>query len=205
MNTKQLILSFVPWIAFTVLANRTGAEGATVACLVAAALSIYFTVKNSKTSSVKIIDLTGIATFGVMTVLSVVGNAATDAHIIDFGRGGAALVLGAVMLISVAFVPFTEQYARESTPREYWHSPVFRAVNRRISAVWAVAILAMGIGHLIAGQIDPSSVPQAGGRPVDLFFNWVLPVALVFGAMSLTKSIVAKASSDAPAQASMAR
>src|SRR5580698_3551471 len=104
MNTKHLILSFVPWIAFTVLANRAGAQGATAACLVATALAVFFTVKNSKTSSVKLIDLTGIATFGVMTAVAAVGNATTDANVVDFGRGAAALVLGAIMLISVAFV-----------------------------------------------------------------------------------------------------
>jgi hypothetical protein len=204
MNIKQMLLSFVPWIAFSVLAQRGGAQGATAACLVATALAILFTVRNSKTSSVKLIDLTGIATFGVMTAVAAVGDTATDANVIDFGRGASALVLGAVMLISVAFVPFTEQYARESVPREYWGSPVFRAVNRRISAIWAAAILAMGFGHLIAGHLDPNSAPQAGSRPIDLLFNWVLPVLLVLGAMQLTNKAVA-ASPSASSRAAVAR
>ena len=59
MNTKQMFLSFVPWIAFTVLANRTGTQGAIAACLVATALAIIFFVKNSNTGSVKVIDITG--------------------------------------------------------------------------------------------------------------------------------------------------
>src|ERR1700761_3455428 len=115
MNTKQMFISFVPWNAFTVLANRTGTQGAAAACLVATALAIFFFVKNSKTGSVKLIDITGIATFGVMTAVAVVGNTATDAHVVDYGRGISALALGAVMLLSVAFMPFSEQYARETT------------------------------------------------------------------------------------------
>ena len=30
---------------------------------------------------------------------------------------------------SLAFVPFTEQYARESTPPEVWHKPAFRRIG----------------------------------------------------------------------------
>ena len=141
-----------------------------------------------------------------MTAVAALGNTATDANVIDFGRGGAALVLGAVMLdLGRCSCRSPSSTPASPLPREYWHSPVFRAVNRRISAVWAFAVLAMGVGHLIAGHLDPGSAPQAGSRPVDLFFNWVMPVLLVIGATNLTKSIVANASSATPAQARVTR
>jgi hypothetical protein len=202
VNTKNFFLSFLPWVAFSVLATRHGAHGAVAACLVATGLSIWFAVKDSRASRsgrIKLIDATGIATFGVMTVIAALGNTSMQNHVIDFGRGGATFVLGAVMLGSVFFVPFTEQYARETVPQEYWHSPVFRSVNRRISAAWGAAVLVMAGGHLLAGGIDPASAPKSGARPIDLVFNWVIPVLLVLWAINYTKKVSADAGSTASA------
>jgi hypothetical protein len=70
----------------------------------------------------------------------------------DYGRGSAALALAAVMLVSSFTVPFTVQYARESVPQEYWHTPTFRAVNRKISLLRAGALAVIGAGHLLAGR-----------------------------------------------------
>jgi hypothetical protein len=195
VNSKQMFVSFIPWIAFSFLAERHGASGATAACLIATALSLFLAVKNSQTSGWKLIDVVGVVTFGVMTAVAATGSSTTDAHVIDYGRGTSALVLGAVMLVSVLFVPFTEQYARDSVPREHWNSPIFRSINRRISAVWALAILGMGCGHLLAGYVDPNSAPAAGARPVDLLLNWIVPALLIVGAINLTNKIVASTTS----------
>jgi hypothetical protein len=200
VNTKNFFLSFLPWVAFSVLATRHGAHGAVAACLVATGLSIWFAVKDSRGSQsgrIKLIDATGIATFGIMTVVAALGSTTMQNHVIDFGRGGATFVLGAVMLGSVLFVPFTEQYARESVPQEYWQSPVFRSVNRRISAAWGAAVLMMAAGHLLAGAIDPASAPKSGARPIDLLCNWVIPVLLVLWAINYTKKVSAAADSTA--------
>jgi hypothetical protein len=200
VNAKKMFLSFIPWIAFSLLAQRRGADGATISCLVAFGLALWFAVKDSKSSSLKIIDATGVVTFGLMGIVAFVGGPSVDRNVIDFGRGGAAIVLGLIMLTSVLFVPFTEQYARETVPAQYWGSPVFRAVNRRISAVWALAVLVMGGGHLLAGWLDPASSANTSSRPIDLFFNWALPVALILLAIKYTdKTAAAAGEHDAPA------
>ena len=50
----------------------------------------------------------------------------------------------AIALASLAVgVPFTLQYARESTPAEVWSRPEFLAVNRRITLVWVGVFLVM--------------------------------------------------------------
>ncbi|WP_186296501.1 DUF3159 domain-containing protein [Mycobacterium tilburgii] len=50
-------------------------------------------------------------------------------------------ILAAVALGSLALVPFTEQYARESTPREAWQHPAFKRANRVLTLVWGVTLL----------------------------------------------------------------
>jgi hypothetical protein len=116
-----------------------------------------------------------------------VGTEAIRSDVANYGRGGSTLVLALVMLGSVLLLPFTEQYARESVPRQYWGSPVFRSVNRRISAAWGLAVTVIGAGHLLAGDL------QAGGHSslvVKLVLNWVVPAGLALAAMTYTKHVV---------------
>jgi hypothetical protein len=55
-----------------------------------------------------------------------------------YARGIAAGLLSLIAFASLLFVPFTEQYARESVPEQFWSSPRFKAVNRRLTTMWAV-------------------------------------------------------------------
>ncbi len=168
MNAKKMFLSLIPWALFSVMIERRGANAAGFAALAAAAVALWFALKDRESGGFKVIDLAGIATFGVLAVSCFVGGDSVRNWVADYGRGTAAGVLALVMLGSAVTVPFTEQYARESVPREYWHSPVFRAVNRRISAVWGAVVAVMALGHLLAGAIDPATAPKSGtasGRP----------------------------------------
>jgi hypothetical protein len=49
---------------------------------------------------------------------------------------GVGLILGLIILILVPFIPFTEQFARESVPRSQWTSPTFKKINLGMSAAW---------------------------------------------------------------------
>jgi hypothetical protein len=75
-------------------------------------------------------------------------------------------------------------------PKEFWHTERFRSVNRRISAAWGVAIASTGVGHLVAsllrGAEPGTTVPS---RPLDLVFNWVLPIALIWWAVRYTNRL----------------
>lgn len=198
MNSKKMFLSLVPWLVFTVVINRRGADAAAIAALAAAALSLVFLVKDSQQTGVKIIDVTGVLTFGALAFVGFSGGQSVTDWIADYGRGTAALVLAVIMLGSAITVPFTEQYARESVPREYWKSPVFRSVNRKISALWGAVVTLIGLGHLLAGAIDPASNPVSGARPFDLFLNWGVPIALIFLAVNATQKISSAAGDGAP-------
>ncbi len=201
MNSKKMFLSLIPWVLFSVVVNRRGADAAAIAALGAAALSLVFLIKDAAKSGIKIIDVTGVLTFGALGVWGLIGGSSVDDWLADYARGGAAIVLAVIMLGSVVTVPFTEQYARESVPQEYWHSPVFRSVNRKISALWGVVVLVMGCGHLLAGVIDPITNPLPGARPVDLLLNWVVPIGLILLAVKGTQRLSEAAGNDRPAPA----
>jgi hypothetical protein len=133
-----------------------------------------------------------VLTFGAIAIVAFTGGQPVDDWLANYGRGTATLILSAIMLLSVATVPFTEFYARASVPEEYWATTEFRSINRRISLVWAGAVFVMGVGHILAGFIDPlthecgvtgSAQPS---RLPDLVLNWDVPIAMIFFAARYT-------------------
>jgi hypothetical protein len=120
-----------------------------------------------------------------------------------YGRALAAAILAAVIFLLLPVMPFTEQYARESVPREFWHSPTFRSINRRISAAWGGAIAVMALSHVVAGMF---ATPDSGAgllhRPVDLLFNWIVPALLLWAAARYTQRV---AGDDQPAEPARSR
>ena len=195
--TLAMIVSFSPWVLFNVIVKWAGPGHAAIAALIAFAVAAVLLIKNGVQSGVKILDAAGVATFGVLAVLAFLGGSAMDIWVADFGRGAVSLLLAAIMLISAVTIPFSEQYARESVAREYWHSAAFRATNRKISAMWGGVIALTGCAHLAAAAIDPVSGPVRTGQPIhvllNVLLNWVVPIALIVLAAKQTKRMSAAA------------
>jgi len=184
MKAKDLLVGLAPWILFTVIAGRVGASAVGYAALVAFLGSLALAIRGARETGVNIIDAAGVVTFGILTVVGLAADHHVQQLLVDYGRGGAALVLATVMLVSVATVPFTEQFARRKVDPRYWGSPVFRAVNRRISLLWAGLIFAMAIGHMISGYLA-----DHGENPRNLLLNWAVPVAVVLVGLKQTGRI----------------
>ena len=108
-----------------------------------------------------------------------------------YARGIAAGVLALISFASLAFTPFTEQYARESVPERLWGSATFKAVNRELTTLWACVFTAMIPLHVIAGSLDT--------RQGNLVLNWLLPITLVVWASKRTSE--ASAGTPTPAAA----
>jgi hypothetical protein len=185
MNAKKMLMSLVPWVLFTVVVERKGSGSAAFAALAAAAVAAVLVAKARETG-IKILDVAGVGTFLALGMVALTGDAAVRGQVSEYGRGIAALVLAAVMLGSVLVVPFTEQYARESVPSQYWGSPVFRSVNRHLSAAWGLAALVSGGSHLLAGHLQASGHDTMAVR---LLLNWAVPAVLGLAAMGYTKRI----------------
>ena len=115
------------------------------------------------------------------------------------GRALATLILAVVIFALLPVLPFTEQYARETVPQQYWQSPVFRSVNRRISAAWGAVIAGHAVSTALAGVLtEPATTLPS--RPVDLLFNWVIPVLLTWWAWRYTARVSAQAHDAAVAR-----
>jgi hypothetical protein len=198
MNAKSMLLGLAPWILFSLVAERVGADhvalAAGLACLAALALTIYEALR----SSWKILDVAGVLTFGVIAAIGLAGSHHVDELLVNFGRGGSTFVLAAIMAISAFTIPFTEQYAREAVDPSLWHSTIFRAKNRSISLLWACVIFVIAISHTVAGVLAATD-SVSGGHPCSILLNWFIPIVLIIFAVKCTRVIA-----DAPVDTSLA-
>jgi hypothetical protein len=190
---NKLLVSLLPWVAFTIVAGRAGANFVGWAAAVATAMTVVIALEgrrrrraDGRRPTLKVIDGAGVVTFAVLTGLAFTGGPDLKRHIVDYGRGACALVLSVIMLGSLFIIPFTEQYAREQTPPAYWHSPVFRALNRRISAAFGLAVLVMAASHFVSGWLasrgDLTTIRN-------LALNWVVPIVVIGAAIHYTERI----------------
>jgi hypothetical protein len=163
-----LYIALVPWVAFTLLAQHSTLKLASVAALV---LAIAIMIRSIVTTGLKVLELGAVLAFTGFTVVAFGADHAAGVWMARYSRAIAAGVLALIAFVSLLFIPFTEQYARESVPREYWSSPTFKQINRRITLMWAFVFTAMIPFHIAAGAIDK--------RPTNIIFNWVIPIGLL--------------------------
>ena len=120
-------VGFVPWIIFWVVASPSTWEYATLGALIAA---VILAIPDAQKRSLKLLDVTTIVFFGVFSLLAIFLDPADLDWLEDYSQAISSGVLAVFVLGSLAFVPFTEQYARESAPREIWNTPQFKQIIR---------------------------------------------------------------------------
>jgi len=140
----NILLAFAPFLVFAILNGFVGGFGALLAAAAtSAALILYGWMKHS---TPKILE---IGTFLLFVALA--AYVATT--------GGTQSIIGVKLLVDSGLLlivllsmaigqPFTIQYAKETVPREYWNSPKFLRTNYVITAVWAIAFLAIVLVEL---------------------------------------------------------
>ena len=180
----NIYLSFGSWVLFTVLAEHGTLKAAAIASLVIAIGVTLYSTRGG--GSLKMLDLAAIATFIAFTILAFVGDHSLAHFLTRYARAIAAALLAILVFGSLLFTPFTEQYARERVSKEYWDSPQFKAVNRKLTLVWGGVFAVMTCSHIIAGVID---------RPItNIIFNWVVPIYLVLHASKAAPAAASGAS-----------
>ena len=75
----------------------------------------------------------------------------------------------------------TEQYARDSTPRELWNSPGFKRINQQLTVFWGVVFSLTAVSGVLATK---------GSHSTRDFFTWILPIILIVGAFKLQRRYV---------------
>ncbi|MFJ3660955.1 hypothetical protein ACIPPM_10865 [Streptomyces sp. NPDC090119] len=174
VGTASVFLSFAPWIIFGVVASPSTWEYAALAALIAA---LVLSAQDLLHGKIRILDAAGIVFFAVLSVLALALSRSDLLWVETYAQVISNGLVAVVAFVSLLYDPFTAQYARESTPRQYWDSPVFRHINRVLTTYWGVTFAIMTASTWLAiaypGQDD--------------WFNWVIPIALLVIAVKFTQ------------------
>lgn len=173
-----IYVAFVPWVLFTLITQHDSLKAAAITALGAA---VVIALPALIAGRPKLLEIGAIVAFAGFAIVAFLADAATGALVARYARAMSAAVLALIAFGSLLLTPFTEQYARESVPRELWSSPRFKEINRQLTLMWAFVFVAMIPSHLIAGAID--------NRRANTIFNWVVPIVLVIWAAKRTAAV----------------
>jgi hypothetical protein len=120
-----------------------------------------------------------------------------DRWLATWGGAGVGLVLGAIILVLVPVMPFTEQFARESVPEAEWSSPIFKKINRVLSIGWGLAIVGIGVSRVAAAAINGHTTR----RLPDILLGLIIPGAIIWYMLKFSKSYPDRVAHHEPAQA----
>jgi hypothetical protein len=185
MKPLPLILAFLPLVAFSLLARLLPTGDFGVAALVAAVIAVIVLVTIRPIWPPKIIQATSFVLFTVLAIAGFIAGRGDDVWLSRWAGAGVGVVMGLVILALLPVMPFTEQFARNVTPRQDWESPVFVRINRVLSAAWGGAIVALGGSRVVAaiiGRHNPHS------RLLQVVFSAVIPVVIIVYMLRFSKS-----------------
>jgi MFS family permease len=182
------VMGFAPWIIFSVVEGPGRFSQAAGAALGAALLILLLGVAIGIRA--KLLDLAAIAFFAVLLVLGLAVGQAAHAWLERWSGEISNVMIVLVALGSVvARRPFTLQYAREVTEREYWDSPLFVHINYVLTWVWIAAFLASAV----VGWYGDGPLHQ----PDNIWTNWIVSIALLIFAIRFTEWYPTRAKSAA--------
>jgi intracellular septation protein A len=169
----KAFLGFVPWIIFWVVCGPSTWEYAAGGALLAAVILL---IPSRERGRIKLLDVVSVLFFAALTAAGLVLDRSQLRWLEDYSQAISSGVLAVVVLGSLAFVPFTEQYAREQVPQRLWSTAAFKQINRTLTLVWGLAFAACGVLGVLAQH-------DRGGSA---WLNWVIPILLVVGAFKFT-------------------
>lgn len=173
----QPVMGFAPWILVSVvegpgrvpLAAALGGGLALLICVAGAAVGLR----------PKLLDVAAIVFFGALAVVATLAGAGPQRWLGLWSAELCNVLIAVIAGLSLAVRrPFTLQYARETTEREYWNSPLFLRINYVITAVWSTAFLLIAI----VGYIGDGPLHQ----PDNIWTGWIIQIALIVLAIKFT-------------------
>jgi hypothetical protein len=152
----DLIWSFTPWLVFLLAARVTSLYGAVAAGAVAAAVVLFRAIGRKR---VHMLDVASTVYFVALGAALIVVHPDHLDYWARYAQAGSHIALTLLVFGSIVVGrPFTESYARETTPESVWRTERFHSLNRHISTVWGLAFVVGTVSLIAAGSVDSRQV-----------------------------------------------
>lgn len=177
---RSPFVGFVPWIIYWVVADgpSTWLFGAICAVLATVILGV-----SAGFAGVRLLDVVTVLFFTGVTVVGLVIGAEDRDWMDTYATTLSSGVLAAMTLGSLAFEPFTAQYAPSSAPRQDWEKAAFRRTNQVLTLMWALVFALIAVlGYLAATAPMTVHLTKA-----------VIPVVVIVGAVGMTQAYPVRA------------
>ena len=195
MKSLTLILAFLPLIAFSLLSRFLPHGYIGIAGLAAAVIALIAILTSRPVWPPKLLNICSLALFALIAVLGFTLGQGDDRWLATWGGAGIGVVLGLIVLALVPVMPFTEQFARETTPPAYWSSPTFKKINRVLSIAWGLAIFAAGLCRIAAAAVNGHTTR----RLPDILLGLVVPGVIFLYMLKFSKSYPDRVTHHEPA------
>ena len=175
---KSPFAGLTPWIVMSLLSGPGRFEESVSTALGLSILFIY--LRQRRGGSLKPLEVFEVAYFGTLAVIGLLASDSLITWLEKWSGEMSSLALVAFTFGSLLVGnPFTLPYAKETTPQEYWDSPVFLRVNRVITFGWAMAFTASAVAGLSGNLILD--------QPDNFWTGWIIPIGAMLFAFSFTE------------------
>lgn len=171
---RSPFIGFIPWIIYWVVADGPSTWMFGAICAVLATLIMGV---SAGFGGMRLLDVITVVFFVGVTIVGMIVGAADRDWMDSYATTLSSGVLAIMALVSLAFVPFTEQYAPESAPRQEWDKVAFRRTNQVLTLMWALVFALIAVLGFVA-VTAPATV------------HWtkaVIPVVVIIGAVGMTQ------------------
>ncbi|BBY91811.1 hypothetical protein MGALJ_14800 [Mycobacterium gallinarum] len=171
---RSPFVGFAPWIVYWVVADgpSTWMFGA-----ICAVISALFLGISAGRGGARMLDVVTVVFFVGVTVAGMAVGAEDRDWMDTYATTLSGGVLALMALASLAFVPFTQQYAPPSAPRHDWEKAAFRRTNQVLTLMWALVFALIAVLGYVA-VAAPATVSWTKA---------VIPVVVIVGAIGMTQ------------------
>jgi Ca2+/Na+ antiporter len=152
----DLIWSFAPWLVFLAAERVTSLYGAVAAAAAAAVVVLITAIRRKR---VHMLDMASTVYFAALGATLIAVHPGHLEYWSRYAQAGSHIALTLLVFGSILIGrPFTESYARQTTPEPVWRTRRFHSLNRQISAVWGLAFIVGTASLIAAGSVDSRQV-----------------------------------------------
>ena len=185
---RSPFIGFVPWIIYWLVADgpSTWMFGAVCAVIATVIMGV-----SAGFAGLRLLDVVTVVFFAGITVAGLILGAEDRDWMDTYATTLSSGVLAVMALTSLAFEPFTAQYAPAGAVRKDWEENAFRRTNQVLTLMWALVFALIAVLGFLAAT-SPSTVHVTKA---------VIPVVVIIGAVGMTQTYPARARDKARQEA----